>query len=67
VVTVNARYALSRPSRMWLKSENPASDAARRLLSGAEYADAASVMAAADTTGRTTRQNLSGLIHSSSY
>src|SRR5258705_6946852 len=28
------------------------------LLSGAEYADAASVMAAADTTGRTTRQKL---------
>jgi hypothetical protein len=28
------------------------------LLSGAEYADAASVMAAADTTGRTTRQEL---------
>ena len=30
MVTVDARYALSRPSRMWLKSENPASDAARR-------------------------------------
>ena len=28
------------------------------LLSGAEYADAASVMAAADTSGRTTRQKL---------
>src|SRR3981189_3505238 len=28
------------------------------LLSGAEYADAAPVMAAADTTGRTTRQKL---------
>jgi len=28
------------------------------LLSGAEYADAASVMAAADTSGRTTRQEL---------
>ena len=34
-------------------------------LSGAEHAGAASVMAAADTTGRTTRQKLVRLIHSS--
>ena len=30
MVTVNARYALSGPSRTWLKSKNPASAAVRR-------------------------------------
>ena len=28
--TVNARYALSGPSKLWLKSKNPASAAVRR-------------------------------------
>jgi hypothetical protein len=37
------------------------------LLTGAEHADAVSVIAVADVTGRTTRQKLSGRIHSSRH